>query len=112
MEEQRLGQRIWGWTVEGRRAGTWVALSNGRSIGHKRIISCADLQPAAGSALQSGRAFGGRPTRAASVDPPAPPPRADDVLFTECGQAHSWEQHPDGTIRPANRSSSEVIGAI
>ena len=113
MEEQHHGQRIWGWTVEGKRAGKWGPLSKGGSIGHKRIISCADLNPSSSEAdpHEPEQQATGKEARR-SHDPPDPPPRPDDVLFTECGRANSWQVKADGTVRTnvASASAADAEG--
>ena len=109
MEEQHHGQRIWGWTLEGKTAEqTWGTMATGGSIGHKRIVDCAALEtppesgPIAGSILAVSVARGWGSSHGTVRDPPAPPPQPDDVLFTQCDRASSWVMKPDGTIRNAN----------
>eukprot|EP01052_Picozoa_sp_SAG31_P030228 SAG31_NODE_3083_length_4696_cov_3.351751_5_plen_269_part_00 len=105
MEEQQSGQHIWGWTVEGRRekSAHWDLLAMGGSIGHKRIISCAELHIGETTGLVKTR------TTERGGDPPAPPPQPDDVVFTNCVHATNWSLMSDGTIRGANSSAEEEV---
>lgn len=111
MEEQHHGQRIWGWTLEGKRAGSkkWELLSRGGSIGHKRIISCAELTPAPPPiAISSDTwllSYHHNVLDVTAADPPAPPAQSSDVLFTTCEQAHGWVVQADGTVRATINSS-------
>lgn len=120
MEEQHHGQQIWGWKVEGKRAGSeqWELLSHGGSIGHKRIINCAELTPttlplsptAQVDSWQSIRYHRDTRNDVAVADPPAPPAQPDDVLFTTCERAHGWVVKADGTVRATiNTSASKEV---
>jgi hypothetical protein len=105
MEGQQGGQLIWGWTIEGRyrssssdtssssgSASSWRPLWNGGSIGHKRIVACADLPPPSTTDATEPKTGLG--------DPPPPAPKSSDVLFVECARANAWVVHAtDGTIR-------------
>ena len=123
MEDQHHGQQIWGWKVEGMRAGSeqWEVLSRGGSIGHKRLINCAELTPTAKflstiatdvdiDSWHSMRYRHNTRSEAAAADPPAPPAQPDDVLFTTCERAHGWVVKADGTVRATiNTSASEEV---
>ena len=114
MEEQHHGQRIWGWKLEGKRAESeqWELLSRGGSIGHKRIINCAELTPAPAPNAIYGDSWPLRHQKIQDVavaDPPAPPAQSGDVLFTACEQAHGWIVEADGTVRATINSSTSSI---
>ena len=103
-EEQSDGQLIWGWEIEGRYGARWRPLWKGASIGHRRILSCTELQ----GDTPTLKPFPSSQTVATSADtgaddPPPPPPKPTDVVFVECSRANAWVVHgDDGTIRTAN----------
>jgi hypothetical protein len=121
------GQRIWGWSIKGRRKNStaWLALTTGESIGHRRLLTCDDLIHSAAAGvpdekqrkqpqqqhehhehhdqqiqqkLKEHHHHHQQQQHAPSdQDPPDPAPSATDVYFTDCAAADAWVTGVNGS---------------